>query len=206
VGPCKHSAKQKAFGTVLAWAVYFLLRRPKAPISSGGLLGAFERREERGGWVGAYLKPQIHHPQRQEATGRSESHLLDLVDTPGNQTGSFLEPQIRWGVSKACISFATERIQYWVSDPINAGSARMEVRLGASCSRTPKRAAKPSQRCFMKSVGKKVRELSVTVGGGSPRRPRRLGYADRELQDRMVRALARAGHRAKAAGKPQIHS
>ena len=50
-GPCKHSAKQKAFGTVLAWAVYFLLRRPKAPMFSGGLLGAFGRREERGdGW------------------------------------------------------------------------------------------------------------------------------------------------------------
>ena len=51
-GPCKHSAKQKAFGTVLAWAVYFLLRRPKAPMSSGGLLGAFERRGEGGGGWG----------------------------------------------------------------------------------------------------------------------------------------------------------
>ena len=132
--------------------------------------------------------------------------MLDLVDTPGTLAGSHVEPQLRRGVSKACISFASERIQYWVSDPINAGSARMEVRLGASSSRTPKRAAKPSERCFTKSVGKKVWELSVTVGGGSPRRPRRLGYADRELQDRMVRALARAGHRAKAAGKPQIHS
>jgi len=44
--------------------------------------------------------------------------LLDLVDTPGNLAGSFSEPQLRRGVSKACISFASERIQYWVSDPI----------------------------------------------------------------------------------------
>lgn len=70
--------------------------------------------------------------------------LLGLVDTPGTPAGSLSEPQIRGGVSKARISFATERIRHWVSDPINSGLARMEVRLGAP--RAPELLSEPPRR------------------------------------------------------------
>lgn len=192
MGPCKHSAKQKAFGTVLAWAVYFLLRRPKAPISSGGLLGASERREERGGWEGVYLKPQIHHllSAKRKREG-SESHLLGLVDTPGTRAGSSLEPHNRWGVSKACISFASERIQYWVSDPINAGSARMEARLGAL--QAPELLSEPPSRAKGASgnpLGKRNRSFPQLSGALPPTPPLLGPRRNRYLRDRVANALA----------------
>ncbi len=43
VGPSKHSAKQKAFVTVLAWSVFLLPRPGKAPGSSGGLFQALKK-------------------------------------------------------------------------------------------------------------------------------------------------------------------
>lgn len=48
----KHSAKQKAFGTVLAGAVFFSLRPRKAPMTSGGLFGALGKSGRRGGGRG----------------------------------------------------------------------------------------------------------------------------------------------------------
>jgi len=46
-GPCKHSAKQKAFGTVLAWAVFSFTTAPKNPKAKWGLFGALGKRGER---------------------------------------------------------------------------------------------------------------------------------------------------------------
>ncbi|PYV02150.1 MAG: hypothetical protein DMG10_15495 [Acidobacteria bacterium] len=43
-GPCKHSAKQKAFGTVLAWAVFSFTTAPKNPKAKWGLFGALGKR------------------------------------------------------------------------------------------------------------------------------------------------------------------
>lgn len=54
VGPCKHSAKQKAFVTVLAGPVFLSLRPEKAPCTSGGLFRAF-RKSGRGGDGRGYI-------------------------------------------------------------------------------------------------------------------------------------------------------
>jgi len=98
--------------------------------------------------------------------------LLDLVDTPGPLAGSPVEPLLRLGVSKTRTSFATERIQYWVSDPINAGSARMEARLGASSSRTSKRAAKSNEKVLHEICVEMVRDPFRYCWGLCPQPPR----------------------------------
>jgi len=121
---------------------------------------------------------------------RSESYLLGLVDTPGTPAGSLSEPQIRGGVSKARISFATERIKYWVSDPINSGSARMEVRLGAP--RAPELLSEPPRRAkkvALRNVwGKRYGTLLLL--GSPPQYPRHGPSRDSRLRDQAEMANA----------------
>ena len=47
-GPSKHVAKQKAFVTVPAWSVHWLLRAGKAPSSIGGLFLPLKTGEAKG--------------------------------------------------------------------------------------------------------------------------------------------------------------
>ena len=107
------------------------------------------------------------------------NHICSTWSTrPVRRLVPFCEPCFRWGVSKACISFALERIQYWVSDPVNVGSARMEVRLGAfalqnSYSEPPSRAKKVFHESVRKSVGKMVWGLPVIAGALPPPPPGR---------------------------------
>jgi len=57
VGPCKHSAKQKAFGTVLAWAVFSFTTAPKNPKAKWGLFGALGKRGGEEVGKGGCLQP-----------------------------------------------------------------------------------------------------------------------------------------------------